>query len=196
MATLLSDDKVIPAYFVRHKTKTAKRHMIAECACTWIRLQHRCGRKGAIMVDIDDTLIDGREAVANGFEGMQALYHEAWSRYPLHIVTARPDDEHANVMRMLMDRGFCIPPDRLHMLPKELYDDDSPARDGHVEDFKARTAQKIAKAHGGIVARLGDKMWDVAPLARLRAGEFAHVRDEDCYIFLVDGTASFKLPGA
>ncbi|MEC7000354.1 MAG: hypothetical protein VXX04_00805, partial [Actinomycetota bacterium] len=122
--------------------------------------------------------------------------------------TARPDSEHANVMRMLRGRGFCIPPDRLHMLPHHQYyaKDDEP----HVERFKWETFAKISKTHGGVVARFGDKMWDVAHVASLHpghdgyrsadnAGYLSHVPDKACYIFVdpaLKGTASFKLPGA
>lgn len=184
-----------PSYFVRYPTKTAQRAFVAMNALTWLNMQHKRGCKGAIMVDIDDTLIDGNEAVLHGFQDMRDLYTKASVLFPLHIVTARPREDHHSCMKMLAARGFCIPPDRLHMLPTHLYGQDT----SHVEDFKWQTFLNIAKAHQGVVARFGDKMWDVAHMKALRGGYLEHVRDRDCYIFYdpaLKGTASFKLPGS
>ena len=184
------------AYHVRYKLKTQQRQYISALAIAWIRFQKKRGCSGAVMVDIDDTLINGNEAVVHGFQYMKELYLAASLLFPLHVVTARPLDEHANVMKMLADRGFSIPPDRLHMLPTHLYDDDRVS--SHVEKFKWQTALKIGKAHGGIVARFGDKLWDVAHYESLQT-YLKHVRDADCYVFMdpaLQGTASFKLPGS
>ena len=145
------------------------------------------------MLDIDDTLIDGNQAVAHGFQLMQALFHEASLLFPVHIVTARPDDDHAHCMRLLRARGFAVPPDRLHMLPARLYGRDT----RHVEDFKHGVYVQIGRQHGGVVARFGDKLWDVAHKDSLRT-YLGHVDDRDCYLFLdpaLRGTLSAKLPG-
>lgn len=192
--TLTPDTKVpFPAFYVRYKNKTDQRMFIATHALHWIRLQHARGYRGAVMVDIDDTLIDGNENVVNGFQFMKDLYLEIATLFPLHVVTARPDDDHAKCMRLLASRGFCIPPDRLHMLPAHLYGQSHT----HVETFKWNTYLKIARAHGGVVARMGDKMWDVAHYRSLETS-LKHVDDKDCYVFFdpeQKGTASFKLPG-
>lgn len=183
-----------PAYYVRGKTKTEQRMFVAFHAKNWLRMQHKRGFAGAIMVDIDDTLIDGNESVHHGFQYMKDLYREMQVLFPLHIVTARPHEDHRAVMRMLSDRGFVIPPDRLHMLPtKEYYDKDL----GLVEKFKWKTFFNIGKSHGGVVARFGDKLWDVAHIESLR-GNLEHIHDKDCYIFRdpsMKGTISYKLPG-
>lgn len=182
------------AYFIKAKTKTEQRQQVADQALTWIRLQHKRGAKGAIMVDIDDTLIDGNECIQNGFQFMKALYSEVSLLYPIHVVTARPDDNHAHVMQMLQRKGFCVPPDRLHMLPAKLYGLDY----SHVEIFKWNAFHHIAKQHGGVVARFGDKLWDVAHVNSLHT-YLAHIHDRDCYIFMdphLKGTFSGKLPGA
>lgn len=195
-----------PAYYVRYASKTQQRLFVASMAYDWIRMQYKRGVNGAIMVDIDDTLIDGNQNVLHGFQHMRELYEMASVHFPMHVVTARPDDDHHVVMKMLKERGFCIPPDRLHMLPAHLWDKDL----GYVERFKWETFVKIGKTHGGVVARFGDKMWDVAHIASLHsghdgyrpadnAGYLSHVPDRACYIFVdpaLKGTASFKLPGA
>ena len=192
---LVPDDRVpFPAFFVKCKTKTEQRRFVAHFARNWARVQHERGYRGAVMVDIDDTLIDGNENVVNGFQFMKDVYTELGSLFPLHVVTARPDDDHLKCMDMLVKRGFCIPPDRLHMLPAHLYGKESV----HVEDFKWKTCCAISDSHRGVVVRMGDKMWDVAHHASLHSSLFAHVDDKDCYVFLdpaQKGTASFKLPG-
>lgn len=184
-----------PGFFVHSRSKAELRQFVARHAMLWVRTQHMRGARGAIMVDIDDTLIDGKECVHHGFEEMRWFYEEASQLFPVHIVTARPDSEHANVMRMLRGRGFCIPPDRLHMLPHDQYyaEDDEP----HVERFKWKTYLAIARQHGGVVARLGDKLWDVAHYDSL-GSYLHHVPDSATYLFLdpkLRGTYSAKLPG-
>lgn len=204
---LVEDAKVdFPAYFIRGGNKTEQRAFVARHALSWLRLAHKRGARGAVMLDIDDTLIDGHERVKNGFEFMKELYDEASLLFPVHVVTARPDDDHANVMRMLAKRGFVIPPDRLHMLPASLYGEST----RHVERFKWDCFVKMNREHDGVIMRFGDKMWDVAHLQSLdpryagstgaaSAGYLMHVPDRACYLFrdpALRGTVSAKLPGA
>jgi hypothetical protein len=201
----IKEDERVPfaAFYVTTRPprrKELQRRFVADHARTWLALQKKRGAQGAVMVDIDDTLINGKEAVANGFEFMKELYDDASLLYPVHIVTARPDDNHARVMRLLRDRGFSIPPDRLHMLPEHLYGEDL----RHVEEFKWKCFCRISQQHGGVVARFGDKMWDVAHLRSLDPqrppdkGGLDHVPDSACYLFsdpALGGTLSAKLPG-
>jgi hypothetical protein len=181
------------SYYLRGKNKTAMRGAVAKHALSWISLQKKRGATGCIMIDIDDTIVDGNECVKNGFELMHTLFCEGSVLFPVHIVTARPDSEHTNVMRMLQKRGFCIPTDRLHMLPSHLYGKDY----RHVEEFKWNCFLKICKMHNGVIARFGDKLWDVAHIKSLKT-YLGHIRDEDCYIFIdpaLGGCFSGKLPG-
>ena len=196
MAVGVDQDRKVPfhAFYLRAKTKTEQRQLLAEMAISWLRVQKSRGACGAIMIDIDDTIIDGNESVQNGFQFMQALYREASLMYPIHVVTARPDDNHELVMQMLQRKGFCVPPDRLHMLPAHLYGKDH----RHVEDFKWKCSVNIGAMHHGVVARFGDKPWDVAHLESLRT-YLGHVRDRDCYVFMdpaLKGALSGKLPGS
>lgn len=180
-------------FHVKAKTKTEQRMFVAFHAYDWIRFQYKRGMAGAIMVDIDDTLIDGNESVNHGFQYMKELYNDVGVLFPVHVVTARPLEDHHIVMKMLKERGFVIPPDRLHMLPTEFYG----RGNSHVENFKWKTFLAIAKQHGGVVARFGDKLWDVANAHTLHT-TLAHVKDEDCCIFYdpsMKGTVSYKLPG-
>lgn len=186
-------DTPFPSYFVQAKTKVEKRKKIAALFTSWIRLQHRRGATGAIVFDIDDTVVDGREAVRNGFETMHDLFDEACFLYPVYFVTARPDDTHEATMEMLKEKKFCVPPDRLRMLPAHLWGKE----DKHVESFKWNETVRIAAIHKGIVARFGDRMWDVATEESLHT-TLRHVGHREAYAFMdptLAGAVSAKLPG-
>ena len=191
---LRRDDTVsFPAFFVTSPSKTEKREFVAEHAFLYLSTQHRRGVRGAVMIDIDDTLIDRNEKLLHGFQQMKDMYDRISMLFPVHIVTARPDSDHDQAMRMLRGQGIVISPDRLHMLPARLYDRST----RHVEEFKWECYKRMNKEHHGVVARLGDRLWDVAELASLDSS-LRHVKDTDCYIFMdpvMRGTYSAKLPG-
>lgn len=191
---ITKDPKVrFSAHFVKG-TKQQQRQFVADHAYSWLELQAARGIKGCVVFDIDDTLINGHEAVSGGFEFMLSFFHLASELFPVHIVTARPDSDHRDCMRMLKERGLCVPPDRLHMLPEKLYGKGHE----HVEKFKWECHKKFVKMHGFVLARFGDKLWDVATLESLTT-YLKHVADRDCYVFFdpkFKGTLSGKLPGA
>ena len=192
----ICDDTNVPfvAAFVKPDgKKTEQRRIIADYATMWVKYQHALGVKGCVVFDIDDTLIDGNQCVRSGFEFMVDFYKAVFRFYPVHIVTARPDDDHKNVMNLLELKGVYIPPDRLHMLPAHLWGEDTT----HVEKFKWKRHLKFCEDHGKVVARLGDKLWDVAHINSLDT-YLKHVDDRSAYIFfdpLLNGTLSAKLPG-
>ena len=193
---MLQKDTLVkfPAYFVKYKNLTQQRRFLAEHALLWIRFQHKRGATGAIMIDIDDTILDGNQSRAShGFEYMYNLYQELFNMFPVYIVTARPDDRKREVLALLQRRGFLVPPDRLFMLPSKLYD--GPIE--NVEKFKWEKYLEIAKAHNGGLARLGDRLWDVGTIISLK-GYLKHIPEESTYIFMdpnMRGTYSAKLPG-
>lgn len=186
------DDKVLfPAYVYRDRRKTDARRMVGYDAAVWLRVQHRLGVRGAVVFDIDDTILNYNESVTQGFEEMHALFCEAFRMFPVYVVTARPSDQHEYVMKMLHKKGFCLSPDRLYLLPAEHYGGPSEL----VEKFKWESVEEIRKCAGRIVARFGDKLWDVAPLAKLHR-ELAHVKDSDTYRFMDESCVyASKLPG-
>ena len=191
------DEKVgFPAFFVTKASKTEARNFVANFALSWLRCRYRTKVAGVVMFDIDDTLVDGKECVVNGFQSMQNLFLEACKMYPVHVVTARPDDDHDNVVRNLLHKkGFCVPTDRLHMLPAKLYGGDY----SHIVKFKFDCYEKMKREHRApCLCRLGDKLWDVAHVDTMRKNALAHVREEDTYIYmdpLQPGCISCKLPG-
>lgn len=189
---MIRDTKVpFPAYTYRERRKTDARRVVGYDALVWLRVQHRLGVQGAVVFDIDDTILNHNENVTQGFEEMHTLFREAFRLFVVYVVTARPRDQHGYVMKMLHSKGFCLSPDRLFLLPTEHYG--GPSR--LVEAFKWESVQAIQKSAGRIVARFGDKLWDVAPLAKLH-NELAHVDDADTYRFM-DETCVYasKLPG-
>lgn len=194
MPLIVDSNSNMSGLFVRYKTKTLQRKFISHFAQIWLRFQHARGVTGAIMVDIDDTLININENVTNGFEYMKTLYDEMVLVFPVHIVTARPLEDHARVMTMLTNNGFHIPTDRLHMLPTHLYYDSDTSQ---VAKWKWETYKEIKRRHKTVVARFGDRLWDVANYRSLNTS-LKHVKHSDCYVFMdasQNGTASFKLPG-
>ena len=188
-------DVPFPAYRVRG-TKTAQRDYVARVAMDWVHYCEHRRVNGAIMLDIDDTLLDGREAVINGFDSMRDFFQRARRRFPVHIVTARPRSDHANALSMLHERGFTVDIDRLHMLPTEHY---YHGTDKDIVNFKHGEYQKMCAAHRGVVLRAGDRLWDVADPKTIEACLEQKVRETDCAVFLdpkMPGTLSCKLPGA
>lgn len=174
--------------------KGDQRRFVAEYAKSWLTLRHAQGARGPIVFDIDDTLIDGNESVRGGFEAMLDLFRFATRCFPVHIVTARPDSDHDFVVALLHKKNIDVPYDRLHMLPAHLYGQGN----HHVEDFKWGKHVQITKLHGcPAVARMGDKLWDVAHRDSLST-YMSHVKDRDTCIFfdpMLDGALSVKLPG-
>ena len=191
---IVKDEAVpFPAFFVKARSKTDQRLFVANHAITWLQMQHKRGVRGCVVFDIDDTLIDGNECVTHGFQFMADMYATVSRLFPVHVVTARPDDQHGPVMDLLSDRGFCIPPDRLHMLPSAQYG----LSTRYVEKFKWGVHEALVRQHGFVVGRFGDKLWDVADIASLYT-YLKHVDDRDCYVFwdpILKGTLSGKLPG-
>ena len=195
--TIVTDKQVpFPAFFVNatQMVKTAQRKYVAEHAKKTLQQHLKEGTQGAVVFDIDDTLINGNEAVTAGFEYMVELFKWAQVRFPVEVVTARPNDQKANVMQLLHKRGLTVAFDHLHMMDTKEYDS---GKSDFVKDFKWGKHKDFVKQYGRVLARLGDKMWDVAerhsPDTYLR-----HVGDRQCYCFAdpaLGGTWSYKLPG-
>lgn len=192
------DHKVtFPAFFINARSKKEKRQFVAQHAETWIKMQHKRGVQGCVVFDIDDTLIDRNEKPCDGFEFMRDLYDKVSDIYPIEVVTARPNDE-SNVtytLKKLKDIGFCVMLNNLHMMDRHEYDSDN--WEEYVKRFKWGCHQKFVKKYGFVVARFGDKMWDIASKGGMD-DTFTHIEDTHCYIFFEDslkGTLSGKLPG-
>ena len=148
---------------------------IAFHAIQWIRFQRQRRTLGCVMVDIDDTLIDGN-SVVNGFQFMKDLYQEIQTMFPVHVVTARPDEDHARVMKLKLSRGFCIPPDHLQGSHRAL-------RQGLLVHWRSsmNTFLKIARAQ-----RCGRafRRQNVGRRAQTESDRVPRTQDKDCCVFL------------
>lgn len=193
--TLVQDPKIdwFPCFTVGGKV-SEQRRVVAEHGLAWIRAQYACGRTGCVVFDIDDTLVNGNESVRGGFEFMVSMYDQVRQYFPVHIVTARPHDTRAKTMEMLRKRGILVDPDRLHMM--NACDWESGEEDAF-ERFKWDCYVKCHRTHGYVVARFGDKLWDVAHIQSLHS-YLEHVGDDACCLFYdpyMRDTLSGKLPG-
>lgn len=177
-----------------------KRRTVATFARLWLEHRYSTSKTKqfeAIIFDIDDTLINGHQLVKNGFEDMVDMYNALSNKYVIHIVTARPDYDKRNALQLLADRGISITPDRLHMLPGNIYDSRGSDRDSKTADFKWKCHEKIEAKHKFVAAKFGDRLWDVAHRDSLYEYD---MKDTDTLIFwdpkFKGGTMSVKLPGA
>lgn len=203
---ILRDPKVpYPLFHVKNtRSKTHARRFIAEHALLYLRYmyEHKKAR-GAIIFDIDDTIIDYSQKVKGGFEHMKQLWSELHPLFTIYVITARPEDQREKVIDMLHKLHFCVDPDRLHLLPTEDYD----KHFKYTERFKWKTFKKIEaemkSRNQRVVARFGDRVWDVGSLQSLHktkttAGELEHIADNATVVFIdpcMHGCLSSKLPG-
>ena len=190
--SLVPDTRVpFPAYFVRYKSKTDQRMFVAYHAEQWVTYQHRRNSLGAVMVDIDDTLIDGNENVLHGFQYMKNIYEHIQTLFPA------PRRDRASGRGPRACHASARGPRVLHPARPSAHAADGTLQGSdysYVETFKWNTYLKIGREHNGVVARFGDKLWDVAAHESL-TGYLAHVDDRDCYVFMdpaQKGTASLN----
>ena len=118
----------------------------------WIRFQARCGVRGAIVFDIDNTLVDDDEKrigpVVRAYRLCQHL------GFLCAIVTARPDGpmNRKETMKMLRSHGV-DDWESFYMMPNSIKIKDTE----HISAYKRAARESIASRHR-IVANLGD-MW-------------------------------------
>ena len=152
------------------------------------------------MFDIDDTLIDDDQKVQKGFEHMRELFLICKTlKFPVYVVTARPDDDEEYVYGMMGRRGMHIEDKHLHMLPAKQYNEkDDDKRDKFITNFKFGVYLDLVKKHDRVLARFGDKFWDVTHKITIER-DLGHLPDTTCLIFrdrLQGMCVSYKLPGA
>lgn len=180
-------------------SKTAKREFVATVGLLWLQYQKRRGRRGAVVFDIDDTLIDYRDKVESGFDAMVDLFQFAARHFCTYVVTARPfeagrqgEEDVQYVHDLLRERGIVLPRERLYLMPLHEYNKGGDA----TEAYKTRTTESIRRREGVILARFGDKMWDCVASSGLHgAGQYTHVSDGDAYLGRDGHTVFGKLPG-
>ena len=187
-----------PAYLVSG-SHAHQRRFVAEHGKTWLSTCARMKLRGAVVFDIDDTLIDGKQEVVRGFQDMLETYqHAKRLGFPVYVVTARPDDDEEYVYGMLSRREIHVTPEHLKMLPAEHYNvEDDKERDELITDFKFGKYLEFVKKHNRVLARFGDKLWDVCDKNTI-VQDLNHVSNRHCWIgrdCRQGMCVSYKLPG-
>lgn len=143
------------------KSQTWPRIAVAEGACnaqrrSLMRYLHNylshCARrniKGALVFDIDETLIDEQD---RDIRDVIQLYKRFRHTFPTYIITARPD-RYRRYTKDQLERHHIDCYKRLFLLPN----------DTHPGKFKWNTRKHIEAVEGRILATVGDQMWDVVP---------------------------------
>ena len=178
-------------------SKTTSRFEIAQILRGWFTYHNQKRSKGAIIVDLDDTLINHQQRVAEGFEHIRNALIDASHNFPFYVVTARPVEDHAVVLRMVRNLGFHLADSRLYMMDTEEYRETDPDRSHRFqENFKWSSADKIEQREGRILLRMGDRLWDAVPNPGMNEHKFKHIEDKQPFLFFdpVHRTLCVKLP--
>ena len=131
-------------------TKTQQRKHLMEYLDRYLNHCKRTRRKGAMIFDIDDTLIDARD---NLIPEVVHIFNKFNTVFPTYILTARPSRGRASTERML--RNFNLKYDKLIMLPPS--EEDDPGL------YKWKRRCRIAKMHDRVLVACGDQAWDALP---------------------------------
>tara|TARA_B100001540_G_C15769579_1_gene625677 strand:- start:181 stop:771 length:591 start_codon:yes stop_codon:yes gene_type:complete len=188
------------AYRVSNPTapKSASRYEIAQILKCWFAYHNHIRSRGAIVVDLDDTLINHQQRVTEGFEHIRNALIDASHNFPFYVVTARPVEDHADVLRMVRKLGFHLADRRLYMMKtEEYYETDPKKRDRFSEAFKWESAIEIEENEGRLLLRMGDRLWDAIPNPGKNEAKFSHIDDRQPFLFfdVVHQTLCVKLPG-
>ena len=133
-----------------HGSRKKQRQDLMEYLDKYLRHCDRTKCKGALIFDIDDTLVDHRERpIREVYDTYQKFRH----RFPTYIVTARPSCYRKETEDML--RRNQITYDKLFLLP--------PREEHDPGLYKWRLRRQIAKKHGRVLAACGDQSWDALP---------------------------------
>lgn len=130
------------------KEKTSK---LCEWASFWLKFKSLCGKQGAVVFDIDDTLVDGKE---NNIIPVVKVYRLALALgFLCYIVTARPESpSNRRYTREMLSKNGIANYQELYMMPSKL----TPTFQSiSLYKFKMRT--DISKQHE-ILCNIGD-MW-------------------------------------
>lgn len=184
----------------------ANRRLVAEHLNDW--LQTKAGMQtskkagsGAIICDFDDTLVNDKEKVDDGFESIRKAIVEASLVFSLYIVTARPMSDHRKVVEKLRALGFAVAPSHLFMMT----DDDYFQKGNRKVALAARTFKwesflKIQKKeNGNVLLRMGDRLWDILPEPEKHERAFEkHIDQRQAFMFLDNQSKCLcvKLPEA
>lgn len=132
--------------------ETVQRRELMEYLNRYLNFCYRHGVDGALVFDIDDTLIFARSS--RSIPEVAHIFQKYSRVFPTYVVTARDEKYFAETERQLMSHGFDTYR-RLFLLPR--CDRDDPGK------FKWRMRRLIKRQHGRILAAVGDQVWDAIP---------------------------------
>ena len=174
---------------INGKNAMEKRVSACDWLSSWLKFQKMMGRKGCVIFDIDQTLIDEEE---NPLQPVVNILH-----LTLHlnfipiIITARPDfSENVQYTTQLL-KSIGLKYERLFMMPHTL----QPTLES-ISNYK-RSARNVVAKEFDILANIGD-MWTDFVIFPLEKNKFIVDRDKsECAIFFPEdehGEVSVKIP--
>lgn len=133
-------------------TEAQQRRELMAYLDRYLRHCLRTGVHGALVFDIDDTLIFARSSSL--IPDVAAIYKKYSRHFPTYVVTARSNKWEAETAEQLHRHG-------LDGYRKLLLLPDADRADPGV--FKWRSRCDIRRKHGRVLAAVGDQAWDATP---------------------------------
>ena len=176
---------------IHGKNDMEKRINACKWLITWLNFQKVMGRKGCVIFDIDQTLIDEDE---NPLEPIvDVLQLTLRLKFIPIIITARPDfSENVEYTTQLL-KALDLKYERLFMMPHKI----DPTYET-ISTYK-RSARNVVAKEFDIIANIGD-MWTDFVQFPLEKNKFLINRDRDaCAIFFPENEheeVSVKIPSS
>lgn len=186
------------AILLRGTAKQPKRECLALIGKQWIQeiLRTQQPLTPAIVLDIDDTLVDGDERVEDGFQQMADMVTCARLKgVSIHFVSARPESTAEDVLKLLHQARCAVDKRNLWLMNDKEYDSKNMK---YVIRFKNKSYTDIRKQNR-VIARFGDRLWDIArPVIVDRSLSTSELNDRSCFV-TIDPThlcLCAKMPGS
>lgn len=183
------------ATLLRGAAKQPKRECVALIGTGWVHEVLRFKPKHpAVVLDIDDTLVDRQEKLNDGFQFMAEFFKDARMHgVSMHFVSARPESTRGEVLRLLNAACCGVDSRNLWLMTDRAYDSGDMDK---VVSFKDASYKAIRRDHT-VIARFGDRLWDIAR-PKVVGTKLSALDDRSCFV-CVDSThwcLSAKLPGS
>lgn len=164
----------------------------------WLDFEIKRGKKGCLIFDIDETVIEEKKGVEVLITPVANLYKKYRNKgIPVYFVTARPDvkGNRKETEKMLYSLGLGGY-SGLFLMSKEFVG----TREYSVNKFKFTRRNEISKHCGNVLARIGDMTWDSLPPPSTFKGNTSilnEIKNDQCFIIFhpMLQEVSIKLPG-
>ena len=182
---------------VRGGTRRAKTSLVVHWLRAWLEAKAASSTRGAVVFDIDKTLVDEDEAAITA---VTSLYQYCQRYFQCYIVTARPDvPGNRRLTEQMLAANTVRRWRKLYMMPENVHaritDEDSLRE--VVSRYKYAARCDIASRAGRILASISDTWHDLVRYPLTRGDVVADLSDDDCAIFFPRGShgeAAAKLP--